>query len=285
MSNESTDRQPAIKLRLASQSVEDICPVLGCTQAWFHLWWRCYHALGPNGLFDLTRDNAQPRRIAPDLERAILMVRQRLASQTHPGTRYGLIGASAILVEPQTLHVRPLPCVRTIERDLQRNGITLPRVRLTPYLPHHTYPTPPADDSNQLHQVDCVGPIDLKGHRQRYYTLVGRDAFDGAMCLRIYRSRKLETILHFLGECWKTLGRPAQARCDNAREFIGWGQRPGISRGLFVCVYGSVLRQYSYLPPDISGTAGWRPTPSPAQSCRPRKASWSTPSSSLRPLG
>ena len=92
MSNDFADRQQAIKLRLAGQSVEDICRVLGRTRAWFHLWWRRYRALGPNGLFDLTRANAQPRRIAPDLERAILTVRQRLASQTHPGTRYSLIG-------------------------------------------------------------------------------------------------------------------------------------------------------------------------------------------------
>ena len=237
MSNEFADRQQAIKLRLAGQSVETICRVLGRTRAWFHLWWRRYRALGPNGLFDLTRANVQPRRIAPDLERALLTVRQRLASQTHPGTRYSLIGARAILVELQTLHVRPLPCVRTIERVLQRNGITLPRVRLAPYLPHHTYPTPQADDSNQLHQVDCVGPIYLKGHRQRYYILVGRDAFDGAVCLRIYRSRKMETILHFLGECWKSLGRPTQAQFDNAREFVGWGPAARyLSRVIRLCL-------------------------------------------------
>src|SRR6266568_4966390 len=159
MNNELTDRQQAIKLRLAGRSVEDICRILGRTPAWFHIWWRRYRALGPNGLLELTRANVQPRRIAPDLERSILTIRQRLASQTHPGTRYSLIGASTILAELQALHIGPLPSLRTLERVLERNGVTAPRVHLAPYLSNSTYPVPQADDSNQLHQVDGVGPI------------------------------------------------------------------------------------------------------------------------------
>jgi len=37
------------------------------------------------------------------------------------------------------------------------------------------------------------------------------------------RSRQMEAILVFLGECWKTLGRPEQIQFDNACEFLGWG--------------------------------------------------------------
>ena len=88
MNNELSDRLQAITLRLAGRSVEEICQIVGRSHDWFHLWWRRYRALGPNGLLDLTRANVQPRRIAPDLERAILLIRQRLTSQTHPGTRY-----------------------------------------------------------------------------------------------------------------------------------------------------------------------------------------------------
>jgi transposase InsO family protein len=223
MSNEFADRQQAIKLRLAGQSVDDICRLLGRSHEWFHKWWRRYQAIGPNGLLDVTRANLQPRRIAPDVERTILAIRQRLASQIHPNTRYSLIGASAILAELQALHIRPLPSVRTIERVLERNGISVPKVRLAPYLSTTTYPAPLATESNQLLQVDSVGPIYLKGNRQRYYILVGRDAYDGAVCLRIYRSRKMDVILDFLGECWKNLGLPAQVQCDNAREVVGWG--------------------------------------------------------------
>jgi hypothetical protein len=33
----------------------------------------------------------------------------------------------------------------------------------------------------------------------------------------------MEHILTFLGDCWKTLGRPRQVQFDNARELVGWG--------------------------------------------------------------
>ena len=237
MNNELSDRQRAITLRLAGQSVEEICRIVGRSHDWFHMWWRRYRALGPNGLLELTRANVQPRRIAPDLERAILSIRQRLTSQTHPGTRYSLIGASAILAELQALQLRPQPSLRTIERVLERNGVTIPKVRLAPYLPSPTYPTPQADESNQLHQVDSVGPIYLKGNRQRYYILVGKDVYDGSVCLKIYRSRKMEVVLDFLGECWKSLGLPAQVQFDNAREVVGWGPAARyLSRVLRLCL-------------------------------------------------
>jgi transposase len=67
----SRDRLQAITLRLAGRSVEEICQIVGRSHDWFHTWWRRYRALGPNGLLELTRANVQPRRIAPDLERAI----------------------------------------------------------------------------------------------------------------------------------------------------------------------------------------------------------------------
>ena len=67
MNNEFADRQQAIKLRLAGQSVAAISRILGRTRAWFHRWWRRYRALGPHGLFDLTRANPQPRRIVTPL--------------------------------------------------------------------------------------------------------------------------------------------------------------------------------------------------------------------------
>jgi putative transposase len=237
MDNELADRQQAIKLRLAGRPVEEICQLLNRCPAWFHTWWRRYRSHGPNGLFDLTRSNVQSRRISAELERMIVSIRRRLASQAHPGTRYSLIGASSILSELQNLHIRPLPGARTVERVLERNGETVPKVRLSPYLARSTYPKPEANHSNQLHQVDAVGPIYLKGNRQRYYIFTCRDAYDGAVCLKLYRSRKMEVILEFLGECWKSLGLPEQVQFDNAREIVGWGPAARyLSRVLRLCL-------------------------------------------------
>ena len=113
MKDELEDRQRAIQLRLTGESIQSICRILHRSRDWFHRWWRRYRAKGPAGLFELTRINHHPRCLAPDVERTILAIRQRIESQTHPGTRYNLIGAQSILAELEALHIRPVPSLRT----------------------------------------------------------------------------------------------------------------------------------------------------------------------------
>src|SRR6516162_6620434 len=241
MKDEFTARQRAITLRLGGRSIKSICSALGRSEFWFHKWRRRYLESGAEGLYDLTRANHQvAQRIPPELERTILSIRRRLQAHAVPATRYSLIGADAILAELKALSVRPLPSRRTIERVLQRNGLTAPRVRLTPLLPRQDYPGPQARASNELHQVDLVGPIYLKGSGHRYYIWVGKDAFDGAVCLRLADSRRIHAVLWFLGECWKDLGRPEQVQFENARELAGWRRSArALSRVIRLCLrYG-----------------------------------------------
>jgi transposase InsO family protein len=241
MHDELSARQRAISLRLAGRSVKYICAALGRVEAWFYKWWRRYLEDGPDGLYDLTRANHHvAQRISPELERTILSVRRRLQAHATPATRYSLIGATSIRSELTTLGIRPLPSERTIERVLERNGLTAPRVRLAPLLPRQEYPGPQARASNELHEVDLVGPIYLKGSGHRYYIWVGKDAFDGAVCLRLADSRRMDEVLWFLGECWKDLGLPEQVQFDNARELAGWGPSARtLSRVIRLCLrYG-----------------------------------------------
>jgi transposase InsO family protein len=238
MNDEFTARQRAITLRLAGRSVQQICTALGRSEVWFRKWWRRYLDLGVEGLFDLTRANHHvARRIPPELERTVLSIRRRLEAHTGPGARYRLVGANAILAELKNLNCRPLPSLSTIGRVLQRHGITLPRVHLARPLPRQVYPGPQAERSNQLHEVDLVGPIYLKGRKQRYYIWACKDAFDGAVCLRLACSRQMDEVLDFLGECWKTLGLPEQVQFDNAREITGWGHAARyLSRVIRLCL-------------------------------------------------
>jgi putative transposase len=223
MSDELAARQRAISLRLAGRPVKYICATVGRSEPWFHKWWGRYLQAGPEGLYDLTRARHVAPRISPELERAILSVRRRLQAHAAPATRYSLVGATAILAELKALGIRSLPCERTVERVLERNGLTAPRVRLAPLLPRQEYPGPQARASNELHEIDLVGPVYLKGRKQRYYIWACKDAFDGAVCLRLAESRRMDEVLAFLGECRKDLGRPEQAQFDNARELCGWG--------------------------------------------------------------
>ena len=224
MHDEFTARQRAITLRLSGRPVPSICQALGRSERWFNKWWRRYLESGVEGLYDLTHATHHiAQRIAPELERTILSIRRRLQAHASPATRYSLIGASAILAELKALDSRPLPNPRTIERVLQRNGLTAPRVRLAPLLPRQEWPGPQARASNELHEVDLVGPVYLLGSGHRYYLWVGKDVFDGAVCLRLADSRRRDEVLWFLGECWKDLGRPQQRPLDNARVLAGWG--------------------------------------------------------------
>jgi putative transposase len=240
MNDEFAARQRAISLRLAGRTVKHICSALGRSDAWFHKWWGRYLQAGPEGLYDLTRAHHVTQRISPELERTILSIRRRLQAHASLATRYSLTGATAIRAELKVLGIRPLPCERTIERVLQRHGLTAPRVRLAPLLPRQQYPGPQARASNQLHEVDLVGPIYLQGRSHRYYIWVGKDAFDGAVCLRLASSRRMDEVLWFLGECWKDLGRSAQVQFDNARELAGWGPAARtLSRVIRLCLrYG-----------------------------------------------
>lgn len=250
MNDEFSDRHRAIQFRLAGQSVPQICHTLHRSDRWFHKWWNRYLEFGPDGLFDFSHAAHHVARcMPPELERTILTIRRRLEARLHPGARYQLIGANTILAELQALHIRPLPSERTIDRVLQRLGITLPRVRLARWISVTTYPTPTAHTSNDLHQVDFVGPLYLKGKRQRYYIQVCKDVFDGAVCLKLSRSRKMDHVLTFLGDCWKTLGRPKQLQFDNARELVGWGPAARyLSRVIRLCLRFGV--EPIFIPPQ-----------------------------------
>jgi transposase InsO family protein len=264
MYDEFAARQRAISLRLSGRPVQSICQALGRSDFWFRKWWRRYLEAGAEGLYDLSHATHHvAQRIAPELERAILSIRRRLQAHASPATRYRLIGAPAILAELQALDIRPLPNPRTIERVLQRNGLTAPRVRLAPLLPRQEWPGPQARASNELHEVDLVGPVYLRGSGHRYYIWVGKDIFDGAVCLRLADSRKMDEVLWFLGECWKDLGRPEQVQFDNARELAGWGQSArALSRVIRLCLRFGVSPVF--IPegePQFNGSAenfnGW----------------------------
>jgi transposase InsO family protein len=238
MNDELAARHRAITLRLHGRPVKAICAAVGRSEVWFYKWWGRYLQAGPEGLYDLTRARHHvTQRLSPELERTILSIRRRLQAHATPATRYSLIGAAAILAELKALNIRPLPCARTIERVLERNGLTAARVRLAPLLPRQEYPKPQARASNELHEVDLVGPIYLKGSGRRYYIWVAKDAFDGAVCLRLAYSRRMDEVLGFLGECWKDLGLPAQVQLDNARELAGWGPAArSLSRVIRLCL-------------------------------------------------
>ena len=251
MGNELSDRQTAIRLRLAGESIENICRTLKRSKPWFHKWWKRYLALGPEGLYDLTRANQRVvNRTPPHIERAVVSIRRRLAARATPQTRYSLVGASQIRAELEALGYSPLPSLRTIERIVARAGLTCPPLRLSPRLARSEYPAPRAQDSNQVHQVDVVGPRYLKGKSTRYYFLVCKDIFDQSIYIEFVNSRKMDVVLEFLVRSWQHLGLPKKVQFDNGREFCGFGHAARyLSRVIRLCLRLGV--EPVFIPPRM----------------------------------
>jgi hypothetical protein len=82
MKDECTDRHRAIQMRLAGQSVDQICQALQRSRQWVHSWWGRYLAYGPDGLFDLTHANPAQPRYNGIAERFVLTLKQWLETQT-----------------------------------------------------------------------------------------------------------------------------------------------------------------------------------------------------------
>jgi putative transposase len=224
MRDELSARQAAIRMRLAGEKVEEVCQTLNRSTSWFQKWWRRYMEAGPAGLFALTRANRQvANRTPPHIERAIISIRKRLAKRTTAQTRYGLVGAAQIRDELEKLGYTPVPSLRTIERIVNRAGLSCPPLQLAPRIARTEYPGPQAQDSNQVHQVDFVGPRYLKGDKTRYYFLVCKDVFDQAIYMEFVAKRNSDTVLQFLVHAWHHLGIPDIVQFDNGREFCGWG--------------------------------------------------------------
>ncbi len=207
MQDELSTHQQAIRMRLAGETVFQICHSLKRSEAWFHKWWPRYVESGAEGLYDLTRANTQVvNRTPPHIERAVLSIRRRLAAHSTPQTRYALVGAATIQEELKALGYSPVPTLRTIDRLLQRANLTSPRLRLAPRLPRSVYPGPQAHDSNQVHQVDFVGPRYLEGDPTKYYFAVCKDAFDQAIYIEFLDGTTLDRVLPFLVQAWQRLG-------------------------------------------------------------------------------
>lgn len=224
MRDELSARQAAIRMRLAGEKGEDICRPLTRTAPWFHKWWRRYMESGPAGLYDTTRARRHvTNRTPPHIERAVISIRQRLAQRARAETRYGLVGATQLRAELTKLGYSPVPSMRTIERIVNSAGLSCPPLKLAQPIARTEYPGPQAQDSNQLHQVDFVGPRYLKGDSTRYYFLVCKDVFDQAVYMEFVASQSSETVLAFLVPAWQHLGIPDSVQFDNGRAFCGWG--------------------------------------------------------------
>ena len=227
MKDEVFRRQEAIRRRLAGESVAQLCAALQRSPSWFHKWWQRYREEGAEGLYDRSHGAfCVANRTDRTLRKAVVQLRQHLQDRQSEKGRYSLLGAPTISWELEQLGYRPLPALRTIERILQREGLTQPRQRLEMAPALKAYPGPKAKDSNQVHQLDFVGPRYLEGQSTKFYYLVLKDRFDQAAYIQVFTNRRAQTVVEGLVQGWKVLGVPKLVQMDNGWEFRGSARWP-----------------------------------------------------------
>lgn len=247
-----TQRQEAVRRRLAGQEPECICRDLGRSEGWFFKWWARYQALGPEGLHDLSRaPHAVVNKTAPALEATVLGIRERLERHDTEETKYSLIGSPSIAREMQQLGCpqSEIPPLRTIDRILQRNHKTHPIVQAKKEeWTRKDYPAPLTIEPNDVQQLDLVGPRYLTGQSTKYYFAALKDIVGKAVFVDVADNRQTDTIVAFQVAGWQSIGLPKVLQMDNGTEFLGSPRYPkALSRPIKLCLLLNV--EVLFIPP------------------------------------
>ncbi len=217
-----------VRLRLVEAALarckplKDLCRTFGISRPTAYKWLNRFRRQGRAGLSDFSRrPRRSPRRLPPQWVKAI----------THWRRWRPHWGAKKIHRQLRLRHPRTrVPCVRTIQRCLRRQGYVRPRphrARRGPAVPHPglTQPTRP----NQVWTVDFKGWFrTADGQRQEPLTV--RDLFSRyVLCLHLLPNQDDRAVRRSFQRLFRTHGLPEIIRVDNGSPFGGKGAL-GLSR-------------------------------------------------------
>jgi hypothetical protein len=212
-------RREAVRRRLGGEGPEEIAESLGRTSRWVRKWVARHGMESGEDTWAQNRSRAphtSPTRTPDRLAAQILAARERLVS--NPRAQYGSL---AIQWELRRLGVEPIPPSRTVERVLQRAGVSRPRRRS----PRNEskgvpYPAPLTVSPGGLHQIDLIGPRHLFGgvefHALNLIDVGSHEAANGI--LEVVRP---PLVAASLASIWSKVGIPAVAQMDNHANFRG----------------------------------------------------------------
>lgn len=216
------------------ESPDAICVSLGRSRAWLYKWVeRSFENSAEWFKSRSRRPHSNPLHTSEEIEEIVKMVRLNLYNQ-------GLFcGDQAIRWELEEMGVKPLPSLRTINRILDRQGLT--HRRTGTYEPKgKVYPVLPALRANQTHQADLVGPRHLKGPL-RFYSLNVVDITTGRCAVQPLRSRTGQSIIDSFLAVWRRIGIPDNVQVDNEMSFFGSPLHPrGMGPLIRLCLHHKV---------------------------------------------
>jgi len=225
--NNEQKRIIALQRFFRGEKPEVICKDLGKSKSWFYKWLKRFNATDETWAKEKSRTPAvQTGKIAPSLEEAVKLVRLSLYNKST------FCGAQAIRWELEDMGVSPLPALRTINRILDRNGLTHRRTGRYE-AKGVAYPKLSVTGPNQVHQIDLVGPCYLLGGNTRFYGLNAIDIAINRCGIEPMPNKSSNSILGSIWAIWQRLGIPLAIQVDNEMAFYGSPKYPR-SMGLLI---------------------------------------------------
>jgi putative transposase len=213
------DREHAIRSYLNGESIKAIATKLGYSRTWVYKWIERYDAGGDDWQEDKARcPHSNPRKLPDVVVEAVKFARANLFEQ-------GLFcGAQAIRWELETMQCVPLPSLRTINRIIGRDGLTIRRTGR--YEPKgKAYPELIGRQANDVHQSDHVGPCYVDGPL-RFYSLNSVDLVTGRCAVTPLFDKVAQSVIDAIWSNWWRLGIPKHQQIDNELVFYGGYRYP-----------------------------------------------------------
>lgn len=217
--NPEEERRRAVARVEAGDPVTTVAVALGRSREWVYRWVERAHSGDPAWTEDRSHRPAYlAQATSPEVVEAVQVVRLSLYNQ-------GLLcGAQNIRWELEELSVAPLPSVRTINRILAREELT--HRRTGRYVPKgKVYPALAAHTTNQVHQLDYIGPCYLRGP-MRFWSLNTVDLATARCAMEPVVSRAGQATVDALWATWQRLGVPDHVQADNEMVFYGSPAHP-----------------------------------------------------------
>ena len=233
---EERDRKLAIDRYSSGEQITSIARSMGYSRQWVYKWIERHESGDDATDWRQSRSScpqSNPRQLSESVVEAVKMVRLSLYNQ-------GLFcGAQAIEWELEELGIEPVPSLRSINRVLSREELT--HRRTGAYEPKgKKYPALEANEVNQVHQTDYVGPCYLSGP-VRFYSLNSVDLATGRCAINPVINKAGQNTIDAIWSSWCRLGIPNHQQVDNEAVFFGSRQHPrGMGNLIRLCLLNGV---------------------------------------------
>jgi putative transposase len=230
------DRKLAIERYSSGEQITSIARSMGYSRKWVYKWIERHDSSDDTDGWSQSRSScpqSSPSQLTVNIVEAVKMVRLSLYNQ-------GLFcGAQAIEWELREQGVEPVPSLRSINRILSREELT--HRRTGSYEPKgKKYPTLMANEVNQVHQSDYVGPCYLNGP-VRFYSLNSVDLATGRCAINPVINKAGQNTVDAIWSSWCRLGIPNHQQVDNEAVFFGSRQFPrGMGNLIRLCLLNGV---------------------------------------------